>query len=570
MRHIYITYISLLADIRRLARVPTLGTPAEDECDWLLVEAPKLDKALLEYLKSDFTVIPDLKLWPRWLQPLWLTFHEGKSPIVLRYLRQALLFCYKAELPYTHEQETEAYNEWISVNDRCANWTLPVKGESRRVLNLAKCIVQDLLRPCDWSEVIPHHGPGAVTNGHQGQKGLFRNWYKTIDEIYPYHSYFGVSNIFVGDNEYEQIETPDYIEGKLICVPKTIKGPRLICVHPEESIWIQQGVRHVLESACRRNLRYVSGPRGFVNFNDQTVNGALALTSSKDGRFATIDLKSASDSLSKTLVEFLFGEYYKYVSCSRAEHISVPDEGGGRKSHSISAFAPMGNALTFPVQSICYWALCVATMHVLAPKSEPKICYVFGDDILVPTECASLVCEALQLFGLVVNDSKTFLTGHFRESCGIDAFNGVDVTPLKWRTTSDVITLASLQSSSTLAQRLREMDFYEASVTLYAIMATRLRALGRHLPVTNNPQHGGIAEYCPTSLIVWERAVWHRSYQWFGNYILRLTSRSYECEHGWNHVLSSLTSLERTGLSCDPASAVSRRHRLKRDWVGNS
>jgi hypothetical protein len=33
----------------------------------------------------------------------------------------------------------------------------------------------------------------------------------------------------------------DIIEAKLIAVPKDSRGPRLICVHPAESIWIQQG-----------------------------------------------------------------------------------------------------------------------------------------------------------------------------------------------------------------------------------------------------------------------------------------------------------------------------------------
>jgi len=53
---------------------------------------------------------------------------------------------------------------------------------------------------------------------------------------------------------------------------------------------------------------------------------------------------------------------------------------------------------------------------------------VFGDDIIVPIDAWPLVCDMLTTLGLKVNADKTFGTGKFRESCGTDAYDGVNVT----------------------------------------------------------------------------------------------------------------------------------------------
>jgi hypothetical protein len=58
---------------------------------------------------------------------------------------------------------------------------------------------------------------------------------------------------------------------------------------------------------------------------------------------------------------------------------------------------------------------------------------VFGDDIIIPIDSRELLYKALEVLYFKVNDSKSFYTGRFRESCGVDSFNGVDVTPVYWK-----------------------------------------------------------------------------------------------------------------------------------------
>jgi hypothetical protein len=55
---------------------------------------------------------------------------------------------------------------------------------------------------------------------------------------------------------------------------------------------------------------------------------------------------------------------------------------------------------------------------------------VFGDDIIIDKRASRLLISLLEMLGFVVNYSKTYVEGPFRESCGTDRFLGVDVRPV--------------------------------------------------------------------------------------------------------------------------------------------
>jgi len=227
----------------------------------------------------------------------------------------------------------------------------------------------------------------------------------------------------------------------------------------------------------------------------------------------------------------------------------------------------MGNATTFPVQSLVFWSICVSTLEVVGYKNPADV-YVFGDDIIVPTEVAPLIMAVLPCFGLVVNQNKSFHKGAFRESCGTDAFNGVNVTPIRWKTELNPLSPAGLQSLSTLAQRLRIAGYVEGSKELYSIIAKELwRTRKWTLPRTNNPAHGGIAEYSEVQHLAFQDAFWHPDVQWYCSPIIRLISKVKTEEHAWWHVLESLTSLEMTGRSNNPATTPLRGGSLDRGWA---
>lgn len=91
----------------------------------------------------------------------------------------------------------------------------------------------------------------------------------------------------------------------------------------------------------------------------------------------------------------------------------------------LQMFSSMGNGYTFELETLIFAALA----HACGGKVGQDT-FVYGDDILVPTEISADVLALLRYSGFTPNQKKTFTTGHFRESCGGDFLMGHDVRPL--------------------------------------------------------------------------------------------------------------------------------------------
>jgi len=555
------TYVSLLADVARLTGFSEIRGSYEG-LQWCLIEAPKLEKYILD--STETGIKPDLDQFPVWLRRLALG--SLVDPILMRYLRQLLLFCYKASVTHDNETTQKAYQGFLATNNATASFGESLSRQSPASLWHARRHCQSVLYRFRERALKPSHGPGAVTTS----KEKWMHLYSTLEYLYPYSDWF---SLFYNEDHlshYDALERQDIISCKLIAVPKDSRGPRLICVHPAEAIWIQQGLRRELERAISLN-RKSNGPwpHNHVQFDDQSINGRIAKLSSKSRRYATIDMKEASDRISEPLVQILFGRKYKYFGCCRAQEVRLPAIAGlSGESCNLASYAPMGNATTFPVQSLVFWSICVSALQRRGIH-HPGAVFVFGDDIIVPTKCVEIVINDLEAYGLLVNRSKTFWRGGFRESCGVDAFNGINVTPVRWKTTIDAEHLSGLQSLSDIAMRLRIAGYDEAATTTYHTLRDRLRSrFGQRLFITNNQDHGGIAEYSGLDSAAWADSYWNKSLQWFGTPVWQLKSVGNNAlSHGWNHVLESVCSLERTGRSSIPERRVSRRVRLNRGWT---
>ena len=185
--------------------------------------------------------------------------------------------------------------------------------------------------------------------------------------------------------------------------------------------------------------------RIMVDFNSQEESRELCLKASVTGHLATIDLSSASDRLSCYVVERAIKNPYllRGLVASRTRYVVSTQE---PDPYELKKFAPMGSAVTFPVQSLFYAAAALAAVIFerhgqksllwISNYNYAKICSyareirVFGDDIIIPKEAVPFLTEILESYDLKINRDKTHTNGLFRESCGMDAFDGVDVTPL--------------------------------------------------------------------------------------------------------------------------------------------
>jgi hypothetical protein len=152
--------------------------------------------------------------------------------------------------------------------------------------------------------------------------------------------------------------------------------------------------------------------------------------------YATIDMSAASDRISRELVFRLFGdtEIWDKLDAVSTRVIQLPkDCCDGASELYVQKYAPMGSAVCFPVMAIVHFALIKAIVQLSAienAKEVSKHVYVYGDDIILPREAVQAVYDYLPLFGMKINETKSFHSSYFRESCGVHAYKGMDITPV--------------------------------------------------------------------------------------------------------------------------------------------
>lgn len=273
------------------------------------------------------------------------------------------------------------------------------------------------------------HGPGAVAERQRGiEKFSFHRWSARLEEQFPI---YGNALPLSGETPYEEGET----HSRLLAVPKTIKGPRLIAAEPTDHMWAQFSIMDKLVHRVHKGVL-----RNSITFDSQEPSRKAALDASTGNGMATIDLKSASDRISLWLVERIFRKNPPLLDLFRACRTSFIDLSIDKKLpslHRLKKFTTQGSALTFPVQSIIFATICIGVgLHKanLRPTCRNVMrigrkVRVFGDDIIIPEDWVETTISALTRLGLKVNLDKTHFTGRFRESCGIDAYDGCDITP---------------------------------------------------------------------------------------------------------------------------------------------
>jgi len=220
----------------------------------------------------------------------------------------------------------------------------------------------------------------------------------------------------------EQHRGIDHVRGnRFQVVPKTALIGRPIAIEPAINIFYQLG----LGTSLRRRLQKATG-WDLDHVSD--IHRNIVRENSITGKFATIDLSSASDTVCLELVRLLmppawFGE----LQALRSPFTLI-----GNKWVKLEKFSSMGNGYTFELETLIFAAiLSVLLEEEGAMGILGKDLYVFGDDIILPTTHARSAIAALRFFGFSVNTEKTFLDDvHFRESCGADFFLGVDVRPV--------------------------------------------------------------------------------------------------------------------------------------------
>lgn len=360
----------------------------------------------------------------------------------VRYLRQAVSLFSKLEfLELGVDKKQVAVDAFLDAEAHCREtnviWGLWAEGAVRfspqisAVFHVAQGHIQRILgeRPT-LDELGLRFGPGATSLTKKRESSVKRKlgkgvscskdlvgWARALLSQMPHLAALHAEVSCVTDEEFWGIVTVQIHDGAISFVRKNYKTDRTTETQPTLNGMLQLALGDVMLGRASR----VEG----LNLRDQSLNQRLAREGSLTGEVATLDLKSSSNYIAKLLIRYMYPEdWYSIMAAARCGTVALPSG----EVLDLEMFSGMGNGCTFPMQSILFWALARASATVL--RIDHPTVAVYGDDIIVDTQCVGLLKEVLAAAGLVVNDGKSYVTGPFRESCGADFLSGTDVRPV--------------------------------------------------------------------------------------------------------------------------------------------
>lgn len=335
------------------------------------------------------------------------------------------VFSKVSNIPTSFDRNARALEKWFQAEAKCklVNSRLSSirNGEETPPPRLAAILHQatkkasDILGYCDLDYIIDkgRWGPGAtssVTGNDTSSEVKFR---ARADVSPKCLSFALLLRKAIPSWQPKDYHLVNY--NKLLFVPKNAKIDRPICVEPHLNTFLQLGAGALIR---KRLLRC-----GIDLNNGQQVHRRLALQGSLDGSYATIDLSSASDTISSGLVFDLLPEsWFTLLDELRSPMTRLPSG----ELLTLEKFSSMGNGFTFELETLIFYCILSALNDLEHHCSE---IFVYGDDIIVNESLATSFLEVIDWFGFSPNKEKTYLSGPFRESCGCDAFLGYDVRP---------------------------------------------------------------------------------------------------------------------------------------------
>jgi hypothetical protein len=351
------------------------------------------------------------------------------------YLRQFLLLDAKLVFEPTPTMCDTAVDEFKDRMHSLRSVRIPTDNP---VLMRARWLLTQTLRDLDLVNIIPGHGPGSVAERlNRFERWDFKTWPVKAERYYPYYKY-GVHSLRAIIESSKNFRYSRKTVTRCCLVPKDFKGPRLISSEHTVNQYLQQGQMKALMKYIRNHSLLSKS----IKLQDQSYNQRLA-QESFDRDLVTVDLSAASDTVSVTLVWYLLSgvpDIRRRLMATRSDFMAYKDH-----EIKITSFAPMGSATCFPIETLIFWAISLASISLVrnhngkssqtyhSPSELSRDLGVFGDDIILPSDCLDTLISTLTLVGCSVNRSKTCFQTPFRESCGSEWFSGHDVSIIRNR-----------------------------------------------------------------------------------------------------------------------------------------
>lgn len=363
-----------------------------------------------------------------------------------------------------------------------------------RVLKEAKWLLSQVFASESWETALltekPRTGPGAVSEklNHVDRWGLILKEEMRrsgspntdFDPLLTGTLSEGLS-CNLSDESFSRLGV-----AKLCAVPKDMWKKRLISVEPAYSGFVQQYLRAVMIRCM-----YLHGTTSHLvkhlatGFGDQQQPQRDAAVQGSRGygwsdmaasAHATLDFSDASDNITLSQVEELFPTHVvqPLKSCRSFYYRRSTGTAEDRGLQALYSYAGMGNATTFIVEMCMFWAIFESLRRITQGIRGPVL--VYGDDVIVPVELMTnpLVYETLEHLGWKLNLDKSFYAprGLFRESCGVQAFNGQIVTCERFKgyrnNANDVVALCQrIRDVATTLPSLAALLLCESGIRNY-------------------------------------------------------------------------------------------------------
>jgi len=346
----------------------------------------------------------------------------------------------------------------------------------------------------DWVGRAPPHtyegsfGPGSTLTD-RGHRATVAHKMQKVPSCTPQYEQAGFRQ-FVGTmwhhNMVDAGLTPSVQQGEeYFTVEKDATILRGAGLQPSINGYFQRGLGIELLRRWKNSTGWRLGPSATflkdlrAGWNLKTAQGVhrkVAERASVDRSFCTIDLSSASDTVASNLVRLLLpAKWFLEMESLRTHRITFTGknaevfralsgmEGTDDCTVLLEKFSSMGNGFTFELESIIFAALACAITRLHGYMGEPGFdVFVFGDDIIMRDELYSEMEACLLFFGFNVNAGKSFHGPHgFRESCGADFFDGVDVRPMHITQLNDLEPERVIGITNAVYRTLGKLEPYE-------------------------------------------------------------------------------------------------------------
>ena len=406
-----------------------LGVPQLELISGILERIPGTHAAAVSYFiaSGEYKRAAELRADPR--------DFDDPDGFALALLSTSLIRKYPG-LPGSSRKRDVAIEKWRACEEQCGLTNERLRqfriGEldthHHEAFRLARKKIQKLLGTFRWSKVAEffNFGPGSTTRLPFAKRHLPFKYgiapETTFDNLASARAVISLSPVWT-------LSTGGRVTGgccpcfslrehsKVTTVPKDAFIDRVIAIEPDMNMFVQKGFGGFI----RQRLKLVG-----IDLDDQTLNQLLARSGSATGSLATLDLSSASDTVSYELVrELLPPDWFEALLSCRTHESRLPSG----EIVSLQKFSAMGNGFTFELESLIFWALCSAVCQNHIGREGLRVS-VYGDDLIVKTEDYEAVVQILEFSGFTVNLKKSFASGPYRESCGKHYFHGRDVTPI--------------------------------------------------------------------------------------------------------------------------------------------